>query len=156
MPPQNDILKRALLVLPSVAVLASEEDESPVASASPGGRFAVVFDPLDGSRNIEVSIPTGTIFGVYECDGAGASRQSIVHRVWGGAPSSIPCYRSGGFVARLLVNLVMHEAIMVIAGETQFVTPRVQMLRRSCERSGFSVWQTDWYDLVDSEPRTRN
>jgi Fructose-1-6-bisphosphatase, N-terminal domain len=30
-----------------------------------GGRYVVVFDPLDGSRNIECSIPTGTIFGVY-------------------------------------------------------------------------------------------
>lgn len=30
-----------------------------------GGRYAVVFDPLDGSRNIECSIPTGTIFGIY-------------------------------------------------------------------------------------------
>lgn len=29
------------------------------------GRYVVVFDPLDGSRNIECSIPTGTIFGVY-------------------------------------------------------------------------------------------
>lgn len=25
----------------------------------------VVFDPLDGSRNIDASIPTGTIFGIY-------------------------------------------------------------------------------------------
>ena len=29
------------------------------------GRYVVVFDPLDGSRNIECSIPTGTIFGIY-------------------------------------------------------------------------------------------
>ena len=33
--------------------------------AAGGGRYAVVFDPLDGSRNIECSIPTGTIFGIY-------------------------------------------------------------------------------------------
>lgn len=64
---QNDILKAALLADPSVAVVASEEDEEPIASGSSTGRFAVVFDPLDGSRNIEVSIPTGTIFGIYEC-----------------------------------------------------------------------------------------
>lgn len=81
--PQNDILKRALLAVPSVAVLASEEDEAPIASGAPGGRFAVVFDPLDGSRNIEVSIPTGTIFGVYECGAAGGGAQGIVRRVQG-------------------------------------------------------------------------
>ena len=25
-----------------------------------------VFDPLDGSSNVDANIPTGTIFGVYE------------------------------------------------------------------------------------------
>ena len=75
---QNDMMKAALLVLPSVRVLASEEDDEVVrnnSSDSGGGSadhagnsgFAVVFDPLDGSRNIEVSIPTGTIFGIYNC-----------------------------------------------------------------------------------------
>ena len=71
---QNDMMKAALLALPSVRALASEEDDDAVlnsASASggdgDGDGFAVVFDPLDGSRNIEVSIPTGTIFGIYSC-----------------------------------------------------------------------------------------
>ena len=73
-------MKTALLALPLVRVLASEEDDEAVlnSDSSKGGGandggdrgFAVVFDPLDGSRNIEVSIPTGTIFGVYSC-GAG-------------------------------------------------------------------------------------
>ena len=30
-----------------------------------GGRFVVVCDPLDGSRNVDCGVPTGTIFGVY-------------------------------------------------------------------------------------------
>jgi hypothetical protein len=29
------------------------------------GPYVVVFDPLDGSRNIDASIPTGSIFGIY-------------------------------------------------------------------------------------------
>jgi fructose-1,6-bisphosphatase len=43
------------------------------------GKLAVVFDPLDGSRNIEVSIPTGTIFGVYGSTGKvrGANLRSV-------------------------------------------------------------------------------
>ena len=40
---------------------------------SSGGRFVVVCDPLDGSRNIECNIPTGTIFGVYRCDSDAAT-----------------------------------------------------------------------------------
>lgn len=51
-----------------VRVMASEEDDRPIEvplrlgssrGCHEGGGFAVVFDPLDGSRNIEVSIPTG-------------------------------------------------------------------------------------------------
>lgn len=26
-----------------------------------------VFDPIDGSKNIEASLPVGTIFGIYKC-----------------------------------------------------------------------------------------
>lgn len=29
------------------------------------GRYIVVFDPLDGSSNIDAGVPVGTIFGVY-------------------------------------------------------------------------------------------
>lgn len=58
---QNDIMKAALSSNPSVVVLASEEDDAaiPCSSSSSGGGYAVVFDPLDGSRNIDAAIPTG-------------------------------------------------------------------------------------------------
>ncbi|XP_059447642.1 fructose-1,6-bisphosphatase, chloroplastic-like isoform X3 [Corylus avellana] len=47
-----------------VAVMASEEDDAPI-WLTDDGSFVVVTDPLDGSRNIDASIPTGTIFGIY-------------------------------------------------------------------------------------------
>lgn len=46
-------------------MMASEEDDEPVWIRD-DGPFVVVTDPLDGSRNIDASIPTGTIFGVYK------------------------------------------------------------------------------------------
>ena len=62
----NEIMKDALNASGCVSVLMSEEDEDcVVCEGATSGRFAVVFDPLDGSRNVEVSIPTGTIWGVY-------------------------------------------------------------------------------------------
>ena len=30
------------------------------------GRYVAVFDPLDGSKNIESSLPVGSIFGIYK------------------------------------------------------------------------------------------
>lgn len=67
-------MKAALEETGLVAVMASEEEDSPVevplTDQAPGCEegskcYVVVFDPLDGSRNIECSIPTGTIFGIY-------------------------------------------------------------------------------------------
>ena len=57
----NDILIRILKDNPSVAGLASEEEDTFVA-AHPDGRYLVLFDPLDGSSNIDVNISVGTIF----------------------------------------------------------------------------------------------
>lgn len=50
-----------------VGVAASEEAAEPmVFDCAPGrGRYALVFDPLDGSSNLDVSGSTGTIFAIY-------------------------------------------------------------------------------------------
>lgn len=57
--------------------MASEEDEGiiPIPDKYPKGKYLVVFDPLDGSSNIDVNINIGTIFGVYKkLDGEGEAR----------------------------------------------------------------------------------
>ncbi|KAK6143663.1 hypothetical protein DH2020_024011 [Rehmannia glutinosa] len=61
----NEIILSSLKNSGKVAVMASEEDDAPVWLAD-DGPFVVVLDPLDGSRNIDASIPTGTIFGIYK------------------------------------------------------------------------------------------
>ncbi|KAK4776724.1 hypothetical protein SAY86_005412 [Trapa natans] len=60
----NEIILSSLCNSGKVAVMASEEDDTPI-WISNDGPFVVVTDPLDGSRNIDASIPTGTIFGIY-------------------------------------------------------------------------------------------
>lgn len=61
----NEIILSSLKNSGKVAVMASEEDDAPV-WLNDDGPFVVVLDPLDGSRNIDASIPTGTIFGIYK------------------------------------------------------------------------------------------
>jgi fructose-1,6-bisphosphatase I len=63
----NEIIKRCLGDRANVAILASEEDEEPVMlrSRDDGGRYCVLFDPLDGSSNLDVSVGVGTIFTVF-------------------------------------------------------------------------------------------
>lgn len=50
-----------------VCVMASEEDDDiiPVPANLAAGKYAVLFDPLDGSSNIDVNAAVGTIFSVY-------------------------------------------------------------------------------------------
>jgi fructose-1,6-bisphosphatase I len=49
-----------------LAVMASEEREDiiPIPEQYPTGRYVLVFDPLDGSSNIDYSVSIGTIFAV--------------------------------------------------------------------------------------------
>jgi len=48
-----------------VCAMASEENEEPILLSTCSGKYVAVFDPLDGSSNIDVNISIGTIFGIY-------------------------------------------------------------------------------------------
>lgn len=66
----NQIMIDTLSANPAIAGLASEEEDSFI-TASQNGQFLVLFDPLDGSSNIDVNISIGTIFSVLaKPDGA--------------------------------------------------------------------------------------
>ena len=62
----NATLKNALNHTGRVCAMASEEDEEliPIPEGYPAGRYTVLFDPLDGSSNIDVNGPVGTIFAI--------------------------------------------------------------------------------------------
>ena len=62
----NETLKNALNHTGRVCAIASEEDEEliPIPEGYPAGRYTVAFDPLDGSSNIDVNAPVGTIFAI--------------------------------------------------------------------------------------------
>jgi fructose-1,6-bisphosphatase len=48
------------------AVLVSEElDDAIIIEDKYKGKYCVVFDPLDGSSNIDAGVNIGTIFGIY-------------------------------------------------------------------------------------------
>jgi len=63
----NQALLHCLGLRHSVAILVSEENEEPVTfDRDPkAGKYVVVFDPLDGSSNIDVNVSVGTIFSIY-------------------------------------------------------------------------------------------
>ncbi|MBR2252181.1 MAG: class 1 fructose-bisphosphatase, partial [Neisseriaceae bacterium] len=67
----NDILINALRQTPMVAGIASEEEDTFV-QTNEHGEYLVLFDPLDGSSNIDVNISVGTIFSVLKKPSSGS------------------------------------------------------------------------------------
>ena len=68
----NRIMKNALCSTGKIDLIASEEEDK-VCSCSKimdnfyyTQNYFAVFDPLDGSSNIDSGLPTGTIFGIYK------------------------------------------------------------------------------------------
>src|SRR5919109_2341702 len=63
----NETIKNCLKHTGRVCAMASEEDQDiiPVPPDYPAGKYAVLFDPLDGSSNIDVNAAVGTIFSIH-------------------------------------------------------------------------------------------
>lgn len=65
----NDIFIRCNEWAGHLAGMASEEmdDVSPIPAQYPKGKYLLVFDPLDGSSNIDVNLSVGSIFSILRC-----------------------------------------------------------------------------------------
>ncbi|XP_042459110.1 fructose-1,6-bisphosphatase, cytosolic-like isoform X2 [Zingiber officinale] len=62
----NEVFVKALISSGRTCILVSEEDEEATfVDPSLRGKYCVVFDPLDGSSNIDCGVSIGTIFGIY-------------------------------------------------------------------------------------------
>jgi len=79
----NEVLKNALRYTGKLGTMASEEEDAPVAGGAmdddlndefntkivgESGNYICVFDPLDGSSNVDAGVPVGTIFGIFKED----------------------------------------------------------------------------------------
>lgn len=66
----NDVMVNAIKFSHKVGIMVSEENPVPILCMGDTdhnlAKYAVVFDPLDGSSNIECNVSVGTIFGIYE------------------------------------------------------------------------------------------
>jgi fructose-1,6-bisphosphatase I len=63
----NEALIGCLSLRESIGIIASEENEEPITLRhdSPAAKYAIVFDPLDGSSNIDVAVTIGTTFAIF-------------------------------------------------------------------------------------------
>ncbi|MBF0529893.1 MAG: class 1 fructose-bisphosphatase [Deltaproteobacteria bacterium] len=75
----DDVIIRRLTACGEVCALSSEEnaDLIELPRTSQKGNYVVIFDPLDGSTNIDVNVSIGTIFGVYRRITAGQEEGTL-------------------------------------------------------------------------------
>lgn len=66
----NNMFIEACQFSSAVSFAVSEELDEEVA-ISPSGKYAVIFDPLDGSSNLDVNVTVGSIFSIIVAPGAG-------------------------------------------------------------------------------------
>jgi fructose-1,6-bisphosphatase I len=104
----NETIKRCLGYRGNVGILVSEEDNEPkvIREAGGDGRYIVLFDPLDGSSNIDVNVSIGTIF-------------SILHKrddVWPGEPAERHVLQPG--FKQLAAGYVVYGSSTVMAYTT--------------------------------------
>jgi len=78
----NTVLKNALRYTGKLGTMASEEEDTPVTGGADSdlndefntkvigetNNYVCVFDPLDGSSNVDAGVPVGTIFGIFKED----------------------------------------------------------------------------------------
>jgi len=62
----NDLLIAGVQSCQSLAGIASEEIEDPLPVGKGMGDYLLLFDPLDGSSNIDVNVSIGTIFSILK------------------------------------------------------------------------------------------
>ena len=74
----QEVIYRAMDHTGYLCCMVSEEEEDyiPIPEKFPAGEYVLVFDPLDGSSNIDVNVSIGTIFAIYRRI-SGAERGSL-------------------------------------------------------------------------------
>jgi fructose-1,6-bisphosphatase I len=84
----DDALVDALGYREQVGIMVSEENQEPVITKNAGGRgkYAVLFDPLDGSSNLDCNVAVGTIFAIFgRAPDAPPDADPVVHVLQPGA-----------------------------------------------------------------------
>ncbi len=161
----NDILVSILTAAGRTSVIVSEEDEDvmPVQPNGGTGKYAVVFDPLDGSSNTDVNVSIATIFGIYRrrsTTGPGALIDVLQpgrNLVGAGyilyGPSAMLVYSAGDGVHAFTLDLSLGEFLLSHDNIKIPDTPKYYSANQGSQRywsKGVRAY-TNWLQGLDDE-----
>lgn len=153
----HDILFKAVIHGGQLCGLGSEEEEDiiPVPDEYPKGRYIVLFDPLDGSSNIDANVSIGTIF-------------SILRRVTPEGPARLEDFLQPGYKQVCAGYIVYGSSTMMVYttgagvhgftldpsyGEFVLSHPNIQIPRRgsyySVNEANYNYWDEGLKKYID-------
>ncbi len=131
----NDYLIDALKVHPHVGGLASEEldDFTP---AQENGEYLVLFDPLDGSSNIDINMCVGTIFSILPAQNAITQAQDFMQAGTQQVAAGYVLYGPSTMMALTVGNGV---AFFTLDPETQTFLLTTENVQVSADTQEFAI-----------------
>jgi len=148
----NETIIDAISNCHMVYVMASEESRDPIILRDDIGGYEVVFDPLDGSQNIDCNMSLGTIFGIYEktkhVAGGLTSEKNVLKKGTKLIASGYAHY-GAATVMVMSVGAGVHEFILdQDIGEFILVRKRISIPRRAPMYSINESSSFEWDDVM--------
>ena len=154
----NEVIFKALDHTGHLCGMASEENDDfiPIPDRFPAGHYCVLYDPLDGSSNIEANVSVGTIFSIHrkvsnhprgcvdDCLQAGNRQVAAGYVVYGS--STMLVYTTGNGVHGFTLEPSLGEFLL---SHPHICIPEPSQRIYSCNEGNYSKWSEGQRRLVD-------
>ncbi len=154
----NEVIFKALDHTGHLCGMASEEVEDfiPIPDRFPTGKYCVLFDPLDGSSNIDANVSVGTIFSVHrkvsdhergcvdDCLQPGTRQVAAGYIVYGS--STMLVYTTGNGVHGFTLEPSIGEFLL---SHPNIRIPNPGQRIYSVNEGNYRLWSDDQRRLVD-------
>lgn len=159
----NDVFINCVRYSGQAYCLVSEEEDEAIALEDTKGGYVVVFDPLDGSSNIDANVSVGTIFGIYKKDEQSQEKTSGADALRPGNQLITAGYCLYGAATMMVITTglgVNGFTLDPTLGEFILTHPNIRMPESgsiySCNEGNFESWDqpTQEYIIECRKPKT--
>lgn len=154
----NDVIFKALDHTGHLCGMASEEEEDfiPIPDRFPTGKYCVMYDPLDGSSNIDANVSVGTIFSIHrkisdhergcveDCLQPGTRQVAAGYVVYGS--STMLVYTTGNGVHGFTLEPSIGEFLL---SHPHMRIPNPGQRIYSCNEGNYVCWSEEQRRFVD-------